>query len=237
MTKTPHSQVAIITGAGSGIGKHASILLAQHGVKTFLIDFDSVSGQNTADHIMKSGGESFFEKVDVSQPDQLEKAVNKCIELYGGLDIGVNSAGIAGARELTHSYSISDWNKLIEINLTGVFISMKYQITKMVANGSGRIVNISSIAGIVGLPNASAYVAAKHGVIGITKTAALEYAKNGISINAISPDGVIEGIEDSRYNFCLGVQWHPEFEIDQGDAKLFRAFVKAAALYAKENTK
>ena len=187
LIKTSDTKTAIITGAGSGIGKHASIYLANHGIKTFLIDFDSAKGRSTSDYIMRNGGESFFENADVSNPDQMKKAVAKCVDVYGKLDIGVNSAGIAGARALTHSYSLNDWNKLIQINLTGVFISMKYQIAEMLANRSGSIVNISSIAGIVGLPNASAYVAAKHAVVGITKTAALEYAKSGISINAISP--------------------------------------------------
>ena len=187
MIKSSSTKTAVITGAGSGIGKHASIYLAKQGIKTFLIDLDSTKGQNTSDYIIRNGGKSFFENADVSSAAQMKKAIGKCIDLYGKLDIGVNSAGIAGGRALTHSYSLNNWNKLIQINLTGVFISMKYQIAEMLANKSGTIVNISSIAGIVGLPNAAAYVAAKHAVIGITKTAALEYAKSGLSINAISP--------------------------------------------------
>jgi NAD(P)-dependent dehydrogenase (short-subunit alcohol dehydrogenase family) len=180
-------KVALITGAGSGIGRAAAVLLAHYGAKVVVSDRNEEGGNQTVSQIITAGGDAVFVKADVSIPADHENLVNKTIETYGRLDIACNNAGISGESTPTGEKSIDDWNHVIAVNLSGVFYGMRYQIPAMLKNGKGSIVNVSSILGQVGFVNASAYVAAKHGVEGLTKTAAMEYAAQGIRVNSVGP--------------------------------------------------
>lgn len=183
--KSLESKVTIITGAGSGIGKATALLFAQEGAKVVISDINENDGQVAVDEIKKAGGEAFFVKADSSKPEDNEALVSQAVQKYGGLDIAVNNAGIGGPLGMTGEYPIDGWKKVIDINLSGVFYGLRYQIPAMKNGGS--IVNIASILGQAGTKFSPAYVAAKHGVIGLTKGAALEYADKGIRINAVGP--------------------------------------------------
>jgi NAD(P)-dependent dehydrogenase (short-subunit alcohol dehydrogenase family) len=180
-------KVAIITGASSGIGKSAALLFSQHGAKIVLADIDEAGGNKVKDEIINAGGEAIFVKADTSNPDDSKKTVDKAKEAFGRLDIAVNNAGVAGESAPVGDYSIESWNKTIAINLSGVFYGMHYQIPTMLETGGGAVVNIASILGKVGFATSSAYVAAKHGVVGLSKTAALEYSSQGVRINSVGP--------------------------------------------------
>lgn len=180
-------KVALITGAASGIGESTALLFAREGAKVVITDIDEENGNKVLEKIKKEGGEAIFIKADTSDPSDSQKSVEKAIEKFGKLDIAVNNAGIGGAQAPIGEYEIEDWDKVIAINLSGVFYGMRYQIPAMLKNGSGSIINVSSILGSVGFANSSAYVAAKHGLVGLTKTAALEYSSKGIRVNSVGP--------------------------------------------------
>lgn len=183
--KTLENKVAIITGAGSGIGKAAAELYAREGAKVVISDISEKNGNAAVDAIRKNGGEAFFVKADSSKPQDNEQLVKETLKKYGQLDIAVNNAGIGGPLAPTGEYPIDGWDKVIGINLSGVFYGLRYQIPAMKNGGS--IINIASILGQAGTKGSPAYVAAKHGVVGLTKAAALEYADKKIRINAIGP--------------------------------------------------
>lgn len=168
-------KVAIVTGGGSGFGRAMSQLYAEKGAKVLVADVTEQQAQETVDLIKKAGGEALFVKTDVSNPADCENLVKQAVQKYGKLDIAFNNAGIGGDTAPIGEYSIDAWNKIIAINLSGVFYGMHYQIPQMLKNGGGVIVNMSSVLGKVGLAGASGYVAAKHGVVGLTQNVALEY--------------------------------------------------------------
>lgn len=180
-------KVALVTGGASGIGKACVKTFSDGGAKVAVVDLNPDLGNELVDSINKDGGDAIFLKVNVADPVAVEKMVADIVARFGRLDFAVNNAGIAGEQNLTGEYSIAGWQKVIEINLNGVFYCMRYEIPQMVRQGSGAIVNMSSILGTVGFATAPAYVAAKHGILGLTKASALEYAGKGIRINSVGP--------------------------------------------------
>jgi NAD(P)-dependent dehydrogenase (short-subunit alcohol dehydrogenase family) len=188
MTKYDFSgKVALVTGAASGIGEACAHTLVGSGAKVIVADFDTASGEAVTEKIATEGGKASFFKVDVSMPEQTEAMVKFAIDTYGRLDVAVNNAGIGGAQAPTGEHSIDDWKKVVDVNLNGVFYGLRYEIPAILESGGGSIVNMASILGSVGFSNSPAYVAAKHGVVGLTKAAAVEYAALGVRINSVGP--------------------------------------------------
>ena len=187
MVERLEGKVAIVTGGASGIGQATALAFAREGAKLVVADVDSEGGKETVSLINAAGGGAVFVESDVRSPDQVEAIVSKAVETYGGLDYAFNNAGVLGTRASTTDCSTENWEHVVGVNLTGVWLCMKYEISEMLRRGGGAIVNNSSIEGLRGLPGFGPYVASKHGVIGLTRAAALEFGPHGIRINAVCP--------------------------------------------------
>ena len=184
-------KVAVVTGGASGIGEAVARALAARGGHVVVADIDEADSERVTTAIGDAGGSAQAIRTDVTDAASVEAMVQFAVDTYGGLDVAVNNAGIGGPLGPTGEYPIDGWQKVIEINLNGVFYGMRYQIPAMLARAGGAIVNVASILGAVGTANSPAYVAAKHGVRGLTKAAAIEYATRNIRINSVGP-GYIE---------------------------------------------
>lgn len=182
---------ALVTGASSGIGKATALAFARAGMNVVIADVQEKEGIATAHEVDQHGGKGLFVLCDVSKDTQVRNLIQKAVEKFGRLDYAFNNAGIEGTQALTADASEENWDRVININLKGTWLCMKYQIPEMLKNGGGAIVNCSSIAGVIGFPAITAYTASKHGVIGLTQTTALEYAQSGIRVNVVCP-GVIQ---------------------------------------------
>jgi len=184
-------KVAFVTGGASGIGAAVARQLAARGAKVVVADLKLEPAQKLVDEIVAAGGLATAVAVDVGQPEQVEKAIQFAVDTYGGLHLAVNNAGIGGVAKPTADYTLEEWRKVVEIDLNSVFYSTKYEIPALLASGGGAIVNMASILGTNGFASAPAYVSSKHGVVGLTKATAIDYAKQGIRVNAVGP-GFIE---------------------------------------------
>lgn len=181
------NKVALVTGASSGIGRAIALVLARERAKVVLCDIHHEAGEAVAALARARGGDALFVAADVGVAQDCQALVARTMAHYGRLDIACNNAGIGGPQAPTADYPLEGWSQVINTNLSGVFYGMKYQIGAMLESDGGAIINIASILGAVGLANSPAYTAAKHGVVGLTQVAALEYGKQGIRVNAVGP--------------------------------------------------
>lgn len=181
------NKVALVTGAASGIGRASAVLLAREGAAVAVTDIQSAAGQETVEEITEAGGQARYWNLDTSNEEAVQRVVNEVVETFGRLDVLVNNAGISGVNKPTHEVTLDEWNRVISINLTGVFLVTKYAIPHMQSAGGGSIVNLSSIYGLVGAPDSPPYHAAKGGVRLMSKTDAMIYASDGIRVNSVHP--------------------------------------------------
>ncbi|MCM6776609.1 glucose 1-dehydrogenase [Nocardia sp. CDC159] len=200
-------KVALITGAASGIGAVAARVFTAHGAKLVLADLNDEKGNELAAEIENSGGEALFVHTDVSSEDDVAAMMRAVVERFGRLDCAFNNAGIDGHPAIAHEVTRADWDRMLAVNLTGVWLCLKYELPQMLSQGGGAIVNTASVAGLRGSPRQTCYTTAKHGLIGLTMVTAVDYAATGIRVNAICPgtihtpmldDGFRKGILDNE---------------------------------------
>lgn len=182
-----NNKVALVTGASSGIGRAVALVWAREGARVVVSDTNREGGEDTVALVRAQGGEAIFLASDVGQPKDAQSLVEQAVAHFGRLDVACNNAGIGGPSAPIADYPLDGWAQVININLSGVFYGMQAQIAAMLKTGGGAIVNMASILGAVGFATNSAYTAAKHGVVGLTQVAALEYSRHGIRINAVGP--------------------------------------------------
>lgn len=211
MEKLLEGRTAIVTGGSSGIGAATAMLYAAHGASVVVCDLNEKAGNEMVSRIKGNGGKAIFVKADVSKSAECENLVQQTLKNFDRLDIAFNNAGIGGEQNTVADMSVEGWDKVIDINLNSVFYCMKYELPAMLKNNKGSIVNMSSILGQVGFANSAGYVAAKHGVVGLTKTAALEFSARGIRINAVGPAFIntplLSALDDSMMQ--LLIKLHP----------------------------
>jgi len=221
MTGRFSGRVALITGAGSGLGRGTAIGFAGEGARVVAVDINQSSAQETATLIAAQGGDAIAVQADVSRPEDCERMVSTAVQTYGRLDIQFNNAGIGGDGQLLKDLPVEDWDRLIAVNLRGVFLGCKYAVPAMIAAGGGAIINTgSSLAQWDVIPGAVAYIAAKGGVIGITRALAIEVAGHGIRVNAVCP-----GIVDTPMSFS------PDNELRRHQNALYDRFVQRIPLH------
>ena len=197
-------KIALVTGGAAGIGRATALKFAAEGAKLVVSDVMVEGGEETADMIRASGGEAVFIRADISKSTDVAALIAQTVAKFGRLDCACNNAGIEGTIAPFVDQTEEDFDKIIAVNLRGVFLCLKAEITQMLAQGGGTIVNLSSVAGLIGFSGLSPYVASKHAVNGLTKNAALEYAKQGIRVNSVCPGGIDTRMLDSLAKQATG---------------------------------
>ncbi len=213
MSNAPATPVALVTGAASGIGRAIALAQARAGWKVVVSDLDEAGGLGTVELVKAAGGDAIFVAADVARPADHERLVAAAEAQYGALHMACNNAGIGGELAPTAEQTLEGWQRVIDINLSGVFYGMRAQIPALLRAGGGAIVNVASILGAVGFANASAYTAAKHGVVGLGKAAAIEYGPQGVRVNTVGPAFIhtpmIERLEQDPATNAALVAMHP----------------------------